>query len=77
MRDYGDEHVESPKRTFIPSDVVERLRTTARKMLAKGEFTILTQREVLEIAQHIESLEERLKRATERDAARAMYEGEG
>lgn len=77
MRDYGDEHVESQKRTFIPSDVVERLRTTARKMLAKGEFTILTQREVLEIAQHIESLEERLKRATERDAARAMYEGEG
>jgi len=77
MRDYGDEHVEMQKRTFIPSDVVERLRTTARKMLAKGEFTILTQREVLEIAQHIESLEERLKRATERDAARAMYEGEG
>lgn len=77
MRDYGDEHVEKQQRTFIPSDVVERLRTTARKMLAKGEFTILTQREVLEIAQHIESLEERLKRATERDASRSMYEGEG
>lgn len=77
MRDYGDEHVEEPRKTFMPSDVVDRLRTTARKMIAKGEYTILTQREVLEIAQHIESLEERLKRATERDASRSSHQGEG
>lgn len=77
MRDYGDEHVEQAPRTFIQSEVVDRLRTKAKKMLAKGEFTIMTQREVLELAQHIESLEERLKRATERGLGAALYEGEG
>ena len=77
MRDYGDEHVEQPARTFIQSEVVDRLRAKAKKMLSKGEFTILTQREVLEIAQHIESLEERLKRATEKGLNAALYEGEG
>lgn len=77
MRDYGDEHVENNPRTFVPSEVVKRLRETAGKMLPKGEYTILTQREVLEIARHIESLEERLKRVTERDLSRALYESEG
>ena len=76
MRDYGDEHVERP-RTFVPSDVVAKLRETAGRMLPSGEYTILNRREVLAIAQHIEALEERLKRATEKDIRAALYEGEG
>jgi hypothetical protein len=46
-------------------------------MMSRGEFTILTQKEVLEVARHIEDLEKRLRRATERSVAEAMYKGEG
>jgi len=58
-------------------DIVDKLRTRASKMMAKGEFTILTQKEVLEIARHIEDLETRLRRATERSLREELYRGEG
>lgn len=73
MTDPGDEHTEEP----MNRDIVDKLRTRASKMMSRGEFTIFTQKEVLEVARHIEDLETRLRRATERSVAEAIYKGEG
>ena len=73
MTDPGDEHTEEP----MSRDIVDRLRTRAQSMLSKGEFTILNQKEVLEIARHIEDLETRLRRATARAVEVELYKGEG